>query len=574
MITTEISRQPIAPTDDGSTLPQVDPTTTEIVRQSLCSAANQMKRSLMRTAFSPTVYDALDFAVALYDRNVCMLAQSPTIPAFMGTLSFCVEAAIEGVGGADALEPGDILLYNVPYGSGSHAQDLAVVAPVFLPGGELVGYAVSKAHQFDIGAKNTYCTDTTDVFQEGVLFPGVKLYRAGQLVKDIYRIALANSRSPRAMRGDLHAQEVCVRVGHDALVRIISRFGLPTFRRAVETMYAQSERAIRGFFEAIPNGRYVGRSSLDNDGVTSERIEIEVAVEVAGSTLTVDFRGCPDSRPGPVNCPYPSTVSASRVAVMMLAGGGAEPNEGHFRPLNVLTRPGSMFQPESPAPCYLYGWATMQAIEAIFLAFAEQLPDRVPGESGADIASVGIVTRDKRSGELIEFGPALPVGHGGRPQGDGSVLFVAGLSNSRGPSIELAEAKFPLRYHRWEFVPDSFGPGQYRGAPAWQHDWELLQDGALISTIDRTLEAPRGVHGGEAALPNRFVLRSPDGTSEALSRATDQPLAKGSVIEVRCGGGGGYGPPKQRDASAIRADLDDGLMTEAFAKAHFPQAFS
>lgn len=551
----------------------MDPTTVEIVRQSLYSAANQMKRALVRTAFSPVIFDALDFAVALYDRRMHLLAQSPTIPAFMGTLSFCVEAAVDGAGGEGMLEPNDVLLYNIPFGSGSHAQDLAMIAPVFHKSAGLVGYAVSKAHQVDIGAKNPYCTDTTDVFQEGVLFPGVKLYRAGTRVDDIYRLALANSRAPRAMKGDLHAQEVSVRMGADALVRIVDRFGFEVFDQAVDQMYAQSETSVRNFLESLPDGRHIGRGYLDDDGIGTEPIEIIVALEIAGSTVTVDFREAPAAQRGPVNCPYPSTVSASRVAIMMLTGGGSEPNEGHFRALKVLTRPGSMFHPLSPSPCFLYGWGVDQAIEAIFQAFAEAFKGAAPAGSAADIASVGAWTHDLETGELVDFGPALPVGHGGRPNGDGSVLFVAALSNSRGPSIELVEARVPVRYDRWEFVPDSCGVGRFRGAPAWDHDWELLSDGAIISTIDRTIEPSRGVHGGGSGAANRFILRDADGTERECGRATDVPVKKGAHFKIRCGGGGGYGLASEREPAAVLSDLADGLITEAFAREHFPQAF-
>jgi N-methylhydantoinase B len=553
--------------------PDADPTTTEIIRQALYSAANQMKRSLVRTAFSPTIYDAQDFAIALYDRQVRMLAQSPTLPAFMGTLSFCVEAAVKGVGGESNLEPGDMLIYNVPYGSGSHAQDVAIVAPVFHGERGLIGYAVSKAHQVDIGAQSTYCTNTRDVFQEGVLFPGVKLRKGGRRAEDVYRIALANSRAPEAMIGDLHAQEVCARIGCEALVRIVDRFGMSTFERAIEHMFAQSERAVRTFLERIPEGRYVGRSYLDNDGVDPDPVMIEVAVEVRNSTVTVDYTKGPDVRRGPINCPYPSTVSASRVAIMMLAGGGEEPNEGHFRALRVLTKENSMYHPLTPAPCYLYGWAIDQAIEAILLAFAEGVPGIAPAGSAADLVAVGGWTRDRKTGELFHFGPALPVGHGGRPDGDGHVVFIPPLSNSRIPSAELTEAKGPIRYVRWEFVPDSFGVGRFRGGPAWDHDWVLLQDGAIISTIDRTIEPSRGIHGGGSGLPNRFVLETPDGRQSECGRATDVPVKGGTIFRIRCGGGGGYGPASERDPVAVRADLANGLMTETFARKHFPHAF-
>src|SRR5579864_6978417 len=193
-----------------------DPITTEVIRHGLNSAANQMKRALVRTAFSPIIYEVLDFAVAIYDRQVRLLAQAPSLPIFMGTMNFCVDAAVAAVGGEEALEPGDIILYNFPYGTGSHPQDCAVVMPVFLHARELIGYTTIKGHLLDIGGKEPYSTDTVDVFQEGTVFPGVKLYSRGELVKDIYRLAIANSRVPKMVAGDINAEVVGVRTGANA----------------------------------------------------------------------------------------------------------------------------------------------------------------------------------------------------------------------------------------------------------------------------------------------------------------------------------------------------------------------
>jgi N-methylhydantoinase B len=209
-----------------------DPVTAEVIRHGLNSAANQMKRALVRTAFSPIIYEVLDFAVALYDERVRLLAQAPSLPMFMGRLSFCVRAAVDAVGGPESLDPGDVLLYNHPYGTGSHPQDAALVMPVF-HAGELVGYAAVKGHWLDIGAKDPYATDTVDMHQEGTIYPGVRLYRRGELVDDIYRLALANSRLPHAVAGDVRAEVVAVRAGAAALSGIIRRHGLgPFLRRA------------------------------------------------------------------------------------------------------------------------------------------------------------------------------------------------------------------------------------------------------------------------------------------------------------------------------------------------------
>ena len=297
-----------------------DPVTTEVIRHGLNSAANQMKRALIRTAFSPVIYEVLDFAVAIYDRRVRLLAQAPSLPTFMGTMSFCVEAAVEAVGGEEALEPGDIVLYNVPYGTGSHAQDAALVMPVYL-GDELIGYTTIKGHWLDIGAKDPYSTDTVDVFQEGTIFPGVKLVSRGELVTDIFRMATANSRVPKMVAGDINAEIVGVRTGAAALLRVVQRYGLDVFSQATERMFDHGEAVVRSYFERIPDGRYVGHGEMDDDGITRTPIPLDVIVEVSGSQVRVDFSQAPGEQEGPVNCPLPSkfTIPVSTVKPLNVA---------------------------------------------------------------------------------------------------------------------------------------------------------------------------------------------------------------------------------------------------------------
>jgi N-methylhydantoinase B len=361
----------------------IDPVATEIVRQGLNAAAEQMKRALVRTAFSPVIYEVLDFAAALYDRDVAMLAQAPSLPTFMGTMSFCVRAAVDAVGGESALEPGDIVLYNVPYGTGSHPQDVAMVMPVFVAG-ELVGYSAIKAHWLDIGGKDPYSTDTVDVFQEGTIFPGVKLYAGGRLVEDIFRFALANSRVPKMVAGDINATVVGVRTGAAALARLVERNGLERFRESAARIYAHGEAVVRSWFEQLPDGRYVGHGEMDSNGVDDAPVPFDVVVEIEGSRVRLDYTGAPPQQAGPINCPLPSTVSASRIAIAMLAGGGEAPTEGHFRAIEVVTRERTLFHPVHPAPCFLYGWAGDQAIEAIYRALAAAQPHALPARSGGD----------------------------------------------------------------------------------------------------------------------------------------------------------------------------------------------
>jgi N-methylhydantoinase B len=551
-----------------------DPVTTEVIRHGLNSAANQMKRALVRTAFSPVIYEVLDFAVAIYDDQVRMLSQAPSLPLFMGTMSFCVEAAVRNSGGPDRLQPGDIILFNEPYGTGSHPQDLAVVMPVF-HAEELIGYTAIKGHWLDIGGKEPYSTDTVDVFQEGTIFPGVRLYRAGELDDDIYRMAIANSRVPKMVAGDLNAEVVGVRMGAAALVSLVERHGLETFRASVERMYDHGEAVVRSYIEQLPDGRYVGRGEMDSDGITEDPIPFEVVLEIDGSSARVDFSGAPDTQAGPVNCPIPSTVSASRIALSMLAGNGEPPNEGHFRPLEVITRPGSMFHPVSPAPCFLYGWPALQAMEVIYDAVAQAMPTAVTACSGGDICSLVWWGNREATGEPWADGSPHPVGQGAHVRGDGanSLLHIAESATRFSPT-EVWETKNPWLLERVELLPDSGGPGRHRGGLGVQMDFQMLEDAYVTAVVERTRNPAWGLEGGEpAGIANSCALRLADGTRSVFGKATRLKVPKGATLELTCGGGGGYGDPAERDPEAVHADVRDGYVSEARAREQYPHAF-
>ncbi len=551
-----------------------DPVTTEVIRHALNSAAAQMKRALVRTAFSPIIYEVLDFAVAIYDDQVRMLAQAPSLPMFMGRLSFCVSNAVDALGGSGELEPGDVLLYNHPFGTGSHPQDAAVVMPIFFEEETLIGYAAIKAHWLDIGGKEPYATDTIDMFQEGTIFPGVKLVRRGRLASDIYRMALANSRVPKMVAGDINAELVGVRIGAEAVLRLVDRYGLSTFRESVERMFDHGEATVRSWFERIPDGVYRATGTLDSDGVGSGRIDFPVEITVDGSTVRVDYSGAPDQVPGPVNSPLPKTVSCTRVSISMLAGCGEAPNEGHFRPIEVVTRPGSLFHPLEPAPTFIGGWAAIGAIDAIYRAFGSRLPDIVPATSGGDICSLVWWGR-RGNGEPWADGSPYPVGQGAHCGGDGAnaVMHVAESATRIAP-VEMSETRNPWLIEKAELAPDSGGVGEWRGGNGLDLDLRLLEDAELTSVIDRTTVAPAGLAGGGDARPNAAWLRLPDGARRACAKATRLHAPAGSVLELRTGGGGGFGEARAREAAAVARDVQEGYVSDAHARRSYPHAFT
>jgi N-methylhydantoinase B len=547
-----------------------DPVTTEVIRHGLNSAAEQMKRALVRTAFSPVIYEVLDFAVAIYDRRVRLLAQAPALPLFMGTMSFCVEGALEAIGGPDALEPGDIVLYNVPYGTGSHPQDAALVMPVFAAG-DLVGYATVKGHWLDIGGKEPYSTDTVDVFQEGTIFPGVHLYRRGELVPDIFRMATANSRVPKMVAGDINAEVVAVRTGARALAELVERYGVDVFWESVERMFDHGEAVVRSYFERIPDGRYVGHGRLDNDGIGDEPIDFEVAVEVDGSSVRVDYSRVPDALAGPFNAPVASTVSASRIAITMLAGGNEAPNEGQFRPLEVITRPGSMFHPQAPSPTFLCTWPALQAIEVIYDAIAKAIPEAVPAWSGSCLCGLVWWGRREATGEPWADGSPHPLGQGAHVGGDGaSSLIHVSEAATRFSPVEVWESRNPWLLERVELAADSCGPGRYRGGLGVDMSFQVLEECSVTVVLERTQVGAPGLEGGGTGRSNGAALRMPDGTRTPVGKATRLTVPKGATIELHTGGGGGFGPAADRDPAAVRADLREGYVTPGHAQRFYP----
>jgi N-methylhydantoinase B len=374
--------------------------------------------------------------------------------------------------------------------------------------------------------------------------------------------------------GDINAEVVALRTGTEAFLRVVARYGVEAFGASVTRMFDHGEAIVRSYFERIPDGRYVAQGEMDSNGLDEEPVPFEVAIEVEGSTVRVDYSNAPDAAAGPINCPLPSTVSASRVAILNLAGGGDFPNEGHFRPLEVITRPGSMFHPEPPAPVFLYGWPAMQAIEVIYDAIAQALPEAVPACSGGDINWYVWWGNREQSGEPWADGCVLPVGKGGHATGDGANSLIHLIeAATRVTPAEVWEAKNPFLLERAELAADSCGAGQHRGGLGVDYFFEVLEDQYLTSTVERTKNAPWGIAGGREARPNAAALRYPDGRRFEFSKITRLELPKGSVLEIRTGGGGGYGPPEKRRPSDVHADLQAGYITERHAQEHYPHAF-
>nr|WP_053000344.1 hydantoinase B/oxoprolinase family protein [Sphingomonas sp. Y57] len=340
-------------------------------------------------------------------------------------------------------------------------------------------------------------------------------------------------------------------------------------------MFDHGEAVVRNFLKNVPDGAYSGTGWIDDNGVGDEQIPVEVAVRVSGSNVIVDFSEAPAASPGPINCPLPSTVSSSRISIAMIAGGAAESaNEGHFRALEVITRPGTMYHPVEPQPCFLYGWAIVPAMEAIFQALSKACQGSVPSGCSADIGAVIFSGVDSRTGKAFHGGNSLPCGHGASASGDGAILFIAALAHSQTQSPELQEAKLPIRYDRWEMLADTAGPGKFRGGSGWESSYTLLDPVQAIAIVEGQKSPGWAQGGGLPGTPNRLTVTQPGGEPAQLMKATDVKLPAGTRIQIQLGGGGGYGRSEERCKDAIMRDLRDGIVSEAHVREHYPQAFA
>ena len=548
----------------------VDPILVEIIRNSLNSAAEQMKRSLIRTAFSPIIYEVLDFASAIYDKNFCMLSQSPSLPGFMGTLSFCVEASVKEVGGEENLNEGDIILYNNPYGSGSHSQDAAIVMPVFINKNKLIGYTAIKAHWLDTGGKEPYSTDTVDVFQEGTIYPGLKLYKKGKLVEDVYKLIVANSRVPKAIIGDLNAQLNGVKAGARALQRIVNKYGFETFEQSVIKIYEYGEKLVRKTISKIPDGEYSGWGQMDSNGVDEGVVKFKIKINVNGSDLELDFSEAPVQQNGPINCPLPSTVSKARVAFSMMAGNGEQPNEGFFRPLVIKTKQGTMFDPVSPAPCFLNGWAGLQVIEIIYKILSEKIPNVFPASSGGCLAAAVWWGKRENNNEPWADGSPHPIGQGAFNGGDGITSMHHNSAGTRISPTEIWESRNPWLVKKIELAKDSCGAGKYRGGLGLNLEFEMLEETYVTTVVERTNFPPWGVNNGKAGRSNNVILITKNGKLN-VPKKTGLKLNKGESIIFKTGGGGGYGDPIERSNKKILNDLKQEYISKEYVEKHYPQ---
>jgi N-methylhydantoinase B len=543
-----------------STTSAADVVTTEIIRNFFQSCAEDMNAALVRSAYSPVIYESKDCSVALLDREASVLGQSSGLPIFLGALEVPVKYTLERIG-ADGFRPGDVYFVNDPYITGAHINDVTVFAPVFWEDG-LVGFTVSRAHWMDMGAKDPGVTmNSTDVYQEGLRAAPTKLFEDYRAHEEWLDLLTRNSRFPDTLVGDLNAQVTACRTGESRFRDALDRFGADTLWAARDLIFAQTARLEREAIEAIPDGLYRAEGTLDNDGTGTEPLKVCVAVSIDGDRMSVDLTGTAPMAQGSTNCGEAETLCAARVAYKSLVLPDRGMDGGSFSTLDVHVPPRTILSAEDPAACQYYYTPLGLLIDLMVTALAGSVPDAAAAAHFGDPMNICFAGTDPRHEDAPYFYiDATPGGWGAYAAGDGEDGVMSAVNGSiKLQPAEVFEAKYPIRVTEYALRPDSEGPGRRRGGFGVIRAFQVEADASLYLWMERSVTPAWGLFGGEAAEgPTMHIAGSQDRHDLKANRL---PLRAGDTVRMQTGGGGGWGDPFERDPEAVLRDVVDGFVS-------------
>ena len=534
--------------------------TNEVVRSYLTSAAEEMRRTLIRTAFNPVVYEVLDFGISVYDENLDLIAAAPGLALFIGANDYAIRRGVEHLD-RTKFRPGDIVLMNYPYWNSAHAMDVTVFSPVFAPDESgPFAFTCIRAHWMDLGAKDPgYVLDSTDVQQEGLLMPCLKVYKAGVPDPEIFDLIRFNSRMPDLVIGDLEAQVAATRVGTRRLQEVYAKFGRATFREVIDAILKHGEHVTRERVAQLPHGSWSAEDWVDDDGITDDPVLMRVRVTLDEHGMTCDFTGSSGAVRGPINMPFGLTETICKFVLKSLTTPDSPSNAGQFRPLKVIAPAGSLFHAVPPAATFTL-WTAHLALELLYKALAQGMPERLAASSGGDVPGFMMVGHDE-SGALYAVSNNDPVGWGATGEHDGAnaTNHLSGCLVRNTP-IEVLELRTGMFMESFELLPDSGGAGRHRGGLGTRREIRFAQDGEFLSVAKKTKTAPWALAGGSETPPTRYTV-FPGTDRERQVGTFRTKVAVGDRVIVTTAGGAGYGPRWEKPANEVLADVGDGYVS-------------
>ncbi len=553
-------------TSSSPSVPGVDPVRLELGNNAIGSGVDEMVLTVVRVAYSSIMKDTMDISSALCDRHGRLIAQGLSLPLHLGSIPDAMQAVLDEYG--NTLAPGDMVAFNDPYQGGMHLPDIFVFQPIF-SGERLLGYAVMVAHHNDMGGRvpGSSAADSTEIFQEGLQIPIIKLYERHVPNQTLLKILERNVRVPRTVIGDLQAQVAACRIADRGIRALADKYGADVLERYFDALLDYSEREARRTIRALPDGDYTWVDHLDDDGIDpAQPVRVQVTLRVRGDELEADLTGSSPEVRGAINSTLSFARSAVYFAVRAVMDSDAPNNAGFMRPIRVVAPEGSLFNPRRPRAVAARGVSGFRLIDACFGALAQAKPDapRAPGEGGTTSYSIGATDRQ---GRFSLFREAI-MGAWGAGQGregvDGVANPAANISNA---PIEMIENTAPIRVERYELTRDSGGPGQWRGGLGVTRQMRFLGERASFQLrSDRRRFPPFGLAGGQPGAPSTNLSQARDGALEQWPTKFTRSLSNDQVFTHQTAGGGGFGNPLLRPPVKVLDDVLEGKVSVEAAR--------
>ena len=529
----------------------VDPFTLEVMRHALSAIAEEMSLIVMRSARSPLLREAGDLSSALTDASGELVAQGRDIPMHMGVMSFTVKEFLKRVP-ADRLAAGDVWFLNLPEIGGNHLPDVKAVRPVFSDG-VLRAFAVSLAHWADIGGAvpGSYVPAATDAWQEGLRLPPVRLFAAEGADREKLDLVLANIRGASEREGDILAQMAATRVADQRLQELFARHGVGTVQQTMAMLHDRAELQMRAALANLPRGVYEGEDWLDDDAAGGDPVPIRARIELDGDNAVFDFSASGDATPGPVNTTPFIAAASVFYAVKALVGSDIQPNGGCYRPLRVITRPGSVLEPGPERPVVGGNHETSQrVVDAIFRALEPAVPERLSA-GGPTTSGLLLFAGRRDDGAWATLYETHGGGEGARCDRDGMPVIRVHMSNVMNTPAEVIEAEYPIRVECQRLRRGSGGTGAHKGGEGLHREYRIMADDiSVTSMFERAVVPPYGLQGGEPGAPFEVHVVPASGEEYRLPGKANVRLATGDRVIVESCGGGGYGSPGEMTEAA------------------------
>ena len=549
---------------------RVDPFTLEIIKEGLVAVGDEMFVTMQRTSMSTIIYEVLDYATGLTDAKGRLITQGNGVTLFLGTLDFGVRSVLRKFG-EEGLSPGEIIITNDPYeGGGTHLSDVSLFMPIFY-GGKIVGFAGNKGHWTEVGgmAAGSWTTNSTEVYQEGLQFPCIKIFNEGVPNQSLIDLIKANVRTPDMSIGDMYAQAASLRIAENRFQEVCDKYGVEDVLAGIDTLMDHSEQLVRQEIKKIPPGVYEAADYIDDDGVGNGPFEVRVKVTVAGDKITCDFTGSHPQVPGPVNAARTGLYSAARAVVLSLTDPSIPANEGCFRPLEIICPDRTIFTCEKPASVSTYWETMMYASDLIWKAMAPIMPNKLPAGHFLSVCGVVLAGNHPDTGELFLLVEPQAGGWGAGADKDGeSGLVCVGDGETYIIPVEVCETRYGVLVDQYGFDITEGGEGKFRGGRGLVRDYRILSEEAWYTgTFGRYKFLPWGLKGGAQGSRNYTKMIFADGREpEVFGKTAQYHMKKGDVARLVTATGGGYDNPMERSVEKVVEDVKNGYITPEIAE--------